>query len=437
MNVRWLVLCFSICASTIATAQEPARLLPFQGHLTKPKEGAVNKYEPVATGSYTILVSLYSSPEGGQGLVWGPERQENIPVVNGLVNLLIGSNKAFPADPKFFAQTLFVGVTVDKDNDPLTPDLEMVPRQQLLPALFAHGAKHALRADIATNSENSQLAASATNAINSDKLGGQTLNQIKELVNTAAGSAVPISGGSIAGSLDVKKGITSTRLDLGNQAALSLFEKTNVEEVERYLVIRGAEGNYAIGGGEFEKRIGIRIQGVTVFENNVRAPDLSARNINCSVVVGARVAASEYVQTRRLETPTISTTLARGVPLVIKHYVQIDGACKASSFTETSSRELKRDVKPLSTHEAAKTLRELNPVSFEYISDEKGDRQFGFIAEEVPAACSTSDRKSVQLMEMIAVLTKVVQQQAESVDELNGRVKKLELLLQANKPRIK
>ncbi|MCM2374711.1 hypothetical protein [Aporhodopirellula aestuarii] len=126
--------------ATAVGADGPKRLLPFQGHLTRPKQGNQDRYEPVPNGTYTVLVSLYTTPEGGQGKVWGPERHADIPVINGLANLLIGSKDAFPSNPDFFAKTVFVGVTIDTDNDPATADLELVPRQQYVPALYAHHA---------------------------------------------------------------------------------------------------------------------------------------------------------------------------------------------------------------------------------------------------------------------------------------------------------
>ena len=42
----------------------------------------------------------------------------------------------------------------------------------------------------------------------------------------------------------------------------------------------------------------------------------------------------------------------------------------------------------------------------------------GFIAEDVPDMVATQDRKGINPMDLIAVLTKVVQQQQKEIEEL-------------------
>lgn len=123
-----------------AWAQDP-HLIPVQGHLTQPKADASGGYEAVPNGQYDVLFALYTAPAGGESLVWGPERHEGLVVVNGLVNALLGSVDGFEtvlnADPNFFKRVLYVGITIDADRNPNTTDLEMVPRQVLLPAVAA------------------------------------------------------------------------------------------------------------------------------------------------------------------------------------------------------------------------------------------------------------------------------------------------------------
>lgn len=124
-----------------AYAQEAATLIPFQGHLSQPGAGDPSSFEPVPNGEYDILFALYTAPVGGEGLVWGPERHEDVVVVNGLVNALLGSVVGFESeladDINFFARALYVGITIDADGNPNTVDLELVPRQVLLPAIQA------------------------------------------------------------------------------------------------------------------------------------------------------------------------------------------------------------------------------------------------------------------------------------------------------------
>jgi hypothetical protein len=81
-----------------------------------------------------------------------------------------------------------------------------------------------------------------------------------------------------------------------------------------------------------------------------------------------------------------------------------------------SSRELKRDIERLSTEEALEALAGLDPVKFAYKA-EPADRHVGFIAEDVPELVSSPDRKALGAMDVVAVLTKVVQEQQAQIEE--------------------
>ncbi len=50
----------------------------------------------------------------------------------------------------------------------------------------------------------------------------------------------------------------------------------------------------------------------------------------------------------------------------------------------------------------------------------------GFIAEDVPDLVATKDRKGLSSMDVVAVLTKVVQQQQKTIAELKAKVDALE-----------
>jgi hypothetical protein len=50
----------------------------------------------------------------------------------------------------------------------------------------------------------------------------------------------------------------------------------------------------------------------------------------------------------------------------------------------------------------------------------------GFIAEDVPDLVAMPDRKGLSAMDVVAVLTKVVQQQQKTIAELQAKVEKLE-----------
>ncbi|NIM18197.1 MAG: hypothetical protein GTO45_39860 [Candidatus Aminicenantes bacterium] len=116
-----------------------------------------------------------------------------------------------------------------------------------------------------------------------------------------------------------------------------------------------------------------------------------------------------------------------------------DGGSYDGTWNDASSREYKENISNLTTNEAIDALAGLNPVKFNYkkhIEEEK----LGFIAEDVPTLVATNGRKNLSAMDIVAVLTKVVQEQQKSlqqqqklvqeqqktITELNKRIEKLE-----------
>ncbi len=90
-------------------------------------------------------------------------------------------------------------------------------------------------------------------------------------------------------------------------------------------------------------------------------------------------------------------------------------------WTDASSRELKENISQLSLDEALAALGELAPVRFTYKADATEDF-VGFIAEDVPELVASNDRKGLSSMDIVAVLTKVVQSQQEKIVELEARL---------------
>jgi hypothetical protein len=65
-------------------------------------------------------------------------------------------------------------------------------------------------------------------------------------------------------------------------------------------------------------------------------------------------------------------------------------------------------------------LLQLEPVRYRYTADEAEER-VGFIAEDVPELVASSDRATLSSMDIVAVLTKVVQEQEASIAELRAQ----------------
>jgi hypothetical protein len=94
-------------------------------------------------------------------------------------------------------------------------------------------------------------------------------------------------------------------------------------------------------------------------------------------------------------------------------------------WTNGSSRELKENIEPLASDNALKTLKALDPVTFSYKA-EKGEQYVGFIAEDVPELVASKDRKGLSAMDIVATLTKVVQEQQKSIEQLEKKISALE-----------
>jgi len=94
-------------------------------------------------------------------------------------------------------------------------------------------------------------------------------------------------------------------------------------------------------------------------------------------------------------------------------------------WTDASSREYKENIKDLTVEEAIGALEGLNPVKYNYKMD-KGDKHVGFIGEDVPELIATKDRKGLSPMDIVAVLTKVVQEQRKAISELSEKVDTLQ-----------
>ncbi|MBF0517110.1 MAG: tail fiber domain-containing protein [Nitrospirae bacterium] len=100
-------------------------------------------------------------------------------------------------------------------------------------------------------------------------------------------------------------------------------------------------------------------------------------------------------------------------------------------WTNASSREYKKDIKALSSEDAMVAFNQLEPVSFKYKNDD--EQHVGFIAEDVPDLVASGDRKGLSSMDMVAVLTKVVQEQQKAIAMLSKEVKSLKAKVKNNK----
>ena len=102
------------------------------------------------------------------------------------------------------------------------------------------------------------------------------------------------------------------------------------------------------------------------------------------------------------------------------------------SLTQTSSRKVKDNIKPLTSEEANKILL-LEAVTFDYKDKEQGVDRRGFIAEEVkdviPQVVTDETENtpaSLDYIELIPYLQAVVKEQAKIIQDLKERIEALE-----------
>ncbi len=102
-------------------------------------------------------------------------------------------------------------------------------------------------------------------------------------------------------------------------------------------------------------------------------------------------------------------------------------SCNSSGqWLDASSRDYKENIQEISSIEALKALKGLQPVKYNFKKDPLKDLTVGFIAEDVPDLVATKDKKALSPLEIVAVLTKVVQEQQALVAKLSERITELE-----------
>jgi hypothetical protein len=90
-------------------------------------------------------------------------------------------------------------------------------------------------------------------------------------------------------------------------------------------------------------------------------------------------------------------------------------------WTDASSREVKQDIAPLSADAARVALEQLAPVTFAYRADPT-EHHVGFVAEDVPDLVANADRKGLSPMDIVAVLTRVVQEQQAALAQVQAEL---------------
>ncbi len=152
---------------------------------------------------------------------------------------------------------------------------------------------------------------------------------------------------------------------------------------------------------------------------------------------GVFVAKANHVRIGSTSSSPFKLIVGGGVKMNLKtdgSLVMASGAtCTAGGiWTDASSLEFKENIKNLTADEAINVVEGLNPVKYNSKMS-KEEKHVGFIAEEVPDLVATNNRKGLSPMDIVAVLTKVVQEQQRTISKLQERIAVLEKKMKSEK----
>lgn len=121
---------------------------------------------------------------------------------------------------------------------------------------------------------------------------------------------------------------------------------------------------------------------------------------------------------------------------VVRASIAANGDMSATSFNPTSTRAAKDNIVDLDSQKANAALKQLTPVEYIYKDDETGEKRVGFIAEDVPDIVANADRKTVPIMDVVALVTKVVKDQQQTIDDQKKTIDELTKRLSALESRM-
>lgn len=96
------------------------------------------------------------------------------------------------------------------------------------------------------------------------------------------------------------------------------------------------------------------------------------------------------------------------------------------TFVNSSSREMKENIQALDGAEALDVLQSLSPVKFNLKMDAGKSPQAGFIAEDVPELVGTESHRAIRPVNILAILTRIVQSQQASIERLERRLESIQ-----------
>ncbi len=152
---RWLLFVTLAIAVLLAPSLMAQRLIPFQGQIA----GADGM--PVSDGVYRVTFAIYDAQTGATALNDWVESHENVSVIGGQINVLLGSIRSLddPNDDGNTADSIsfagggssavgprYLGIKIGE-----VTNQEMVPRHELVPTFHARAADRVVKGGIQTD----------------------------------------------------------------------------------------------------------------------------------------------------------------------------------------------------------------------------------------------------------------------------------------------
>jgi hypothetical protein len=185
------------------------------------------------------------------------------------------------------------------------------------------------------------------------------------------------------------------------------------------------DGNVSIGTTNPDARVHSQSTGgVPSFLAGGSSADFAVPSNNQAMQFGSWDGSSVFTEWMRIG-PAGNVGIGTPSPNHPLHMASGAHVTAGGVWTDASSRAYKENIHALSTEAALSALEALTPVEFTYKVD-KDEACLGFIAEDVPALVATKDRKGLSAMDIVAMLTKVVQHQQQQIAELQTRLKTME-----------
>jgi len=104
----------------------------------------------------------------------------------------------------------------------------------------------------------------------------------------------------------------------------------------------------------------------------------------------------------------------------------VQGKATVGSLEQSSSKNLKENITELPSEEVTELLKGLKPVKYSFKGSQSDELHLGFISEEVPDLVASADKSAISPMDIIAILTKAVQDQQQSIKRLTSYVQSQE-----------